>query len=403
LKNKIFITVLFALAFYIVNAQVESQWRGTNRDGIYFENNLLKEWPEEGLKLLWSFDKLGKGFSSPCVTKDRIFISTEKDSTGTAYAFDLAGNLLWESVYGKEWNASFPGVRSTFICYNNKLYLMTSFMVAICLDAKTGNKIWEADLKEKFGATVEMFGGNESPIVYNNKVIFTPGGTIAAMVALDPDNGNVIWQSAGINDNSSYCSPQLIEHNGKKQIVNAFRDSLASFDADNGTFLWAFTQKNKYGNHCNTPIYRNGYLYSTTGYGTGGIMLKIADDGKSVNQVWRDSLLDNLLGGIVYYNNMIAGSGHTNKAWYALGWETGKVKYTTKVIGPGSVVFADDHFYCYSDKGGLGLMKLTDKGFELVSSMKITLGDYQHWAHPVISNGVLYLHHGNTLMAYSLK
>jgi len=401
-KGSILIT-LFLLLTGMGTAQIESQWRGINRDGIYHESNLLKVWPEEGLKLLWSFNELGQGHSSPIITDNRIFISDKKDGIGYAYAFDLNGKAIWKTSFGAEWNENYPGVRSTFTYYKNKLYLLSSYSVAICLDAETGNKIWEVDLKKNFGSVIPKYGKVESPLIYNDKVIFTTGGDTTAVVALNPENGKTIWQSKGIEDNTSYCSPQLIDVAGKKVIVNSFANVVASFDADNGGFLWKYPQTNKYNNHCNTPIYKDGYLYSFTGYGTGGVMLKPGEDGKSVTKVWQDSLLDNQMGGAILYNSMIVGSGHQNKSWYVLDWETGAVKFTSKALGVGAVIFADDHFYCYSNKGELGLMKLTDNGLELVSMMKITLGTEQHWSHPVIRKGVLYLRHGNTLMAYSLK
>jgi len=51
----------------------------------------------------------------------------------------------------------------------------------------------------------------------------------------------------------------------------------------------------------------------------------------------------------------------------------------------------------------LGLMELNDKGFSVKSKFKITLGTDQHWAHPVIDKGILYVRHGKSLMAYSIK
>lgn len=394
---------LFLVLFNMASAQMDSQWRGLNRDGIYNETNLLKVWPTEGLKLLWSYNELGQGHSSPTITDDRVFISDNKDSIGYAYAFDLNGKVIWKTTYGAEWNDQYPGVRSTFTYYKNRLYLLSSYSVAICLDAATGAKIWEVDFQKMYGSVIPKFGKVESPLIYNDKIIFTPGGDTTAMIALNPDNGKVIWESKGIENNASYCSPQLIDFAGKKVIVNSLASVIAGFDADNGTILWTYPQTNKYNIHCNTPMYKDGYLYSVTGYGKGGVMLKLGDDGKSVTKVWSDTLLDNQMGGAILYNSMIVSSGHYNKSWYVLDWKTGAVKFTSKAIGVGAVIFADDHFYGYSDKGELALMKLTDNGLELVSMMKISLGTEQHWSHPVIRKGVLYLHHGNTLMAYSLK
>ena len=59
--------------------------------------------------------------------------------------------------------------------------------------------------------------------------------------------------------------------------------------------------------------------------------------------------------------------------------------------------------YCYSQKGKLGLVKIEEDNLKLISSFKITQGTKEHWAHPVISDGRLYIRHGDVLMAYDIR
>ena len=54
-------------------------------------------------------------------------------------------------------------------------------------------------------------------------------------------------------------------------------------------------------------------------------------------------------------------------------------------------------------KGTVTLVNATPKSFDVVSYFQITHGDGQHWAHPVIHDGHLYLRHGNVLLAYDIK
>jgi hypothetical protein len=67
------------------------------------------------------------------------------------------------------------------------------------------------------------------------------------------------------------------------------------------------------------------------------------------------------------------------------------------------MIFADGMLYCYSDNGTVNLVKPNPDKYDLVSSFKVTLGTDQHWAHPVIHRGVLYIRHGDALMAYKVK
>ena len=59
----------------VLYAQSPYGWRGPERDGVYFENGLLKEWPSEGPELLWETMELGKGYSSPVIVDGRLYIT----------------------------------------------------------------------------------------------------------------------------------------------------------------------------------------------------------------------------------------------------------------------------------------------------------------------------------------
>jgi len=69
----------------------------------------------------------------------------------------------------------------------------------------------------------------------------------------------------------------------------------------------------------------------------------------------------------------------------------------------GTLISADDHLYCYTDNGHVNLIQLTGTKMEVVSQFKIDKGTKEHFSHPVIANGVLYVRHGNALMAYGIK
>ena len=406
MKSKLSILSVILCILFSLNtvAQTKIQWRGPNRNGIYYETDLLKSWPKEGPELLWHYNGLGKGHTSATVTDDMIFTTGETSGIGYIFAFDLKGKPIWKKEYGKEWDESWPGSRTSPAYYQGKLYFLTAYGNALCFDAKTGKKIWNVDLTEKFGARNIRWGLVEAPLIYNKKVIFTPGGKDIMLVALNPQTGSTIWTTKGNGNKSAYCSPLLYEYKEKKYIVTSTSDHIVGFDADSGEFLWEYPQTNKYSIHPNTPLYKDGYILSVTGYGTGSTMLKLSDDGKNVKKVWKNDSLDNQIGGAVWIDDYIIGSGHMNdRSWQCIDAKTGKTLYKTTDIWKGAVIYADGMLYCYSDKGELGLMKISSSGFELVNKFRITLGTDQHWAHPVIKNGILYMRHGNTLMAFDIK
>jgi len=188
--------------------------------------------------------------------------------------------------------------------------------------------------------------------------------------------------------------------------------SVVGIDAENGKVLWQdkfkeYQRKPKAINPV-TPIYYDGCIYATSGYDDGGAMLKLSPDGTKVTRKWVDTALDCHHGGVVLVDGYIYGAnwdGNEAGNWLCLDWDTGKVMYEKEWLGSkGSITYADGMLYCYEEEEGtIALVKASPKGFDIVSSFKVTKGEDEHWGHPVIYNGRLYIRHGDTLMAYDIK
>ena len=402
--KKIIITLslLLALSISFVFGQVDSQWRGPNRDGVYPNESLLKKWPDAGPKLLWSVEGLGDGYSSAAVTSDRVFVTGEADGKGTLFAFDLSGKSIWKSPYGPEWGESHPGARTTPTVVGNRIYLMSAKGQATCFDTD-GKKVWSVDLVKDFKARNLQWGITESLLVDGDKVFCTPGGPNVMMVALNRQTGKVIWKIKGNGETSGYCSPVIVKHGNRRLILTMTAKSVVGIDADTGEYLWRAAHVTDYVVNANTPLYHNGYIYTVSGYGTGGQMFKLSDDGKSVKLIWSQDELDSQFGAAALVNGYIYGSGHKNRGWHCLDWKTGKVQFTERAIGnKGNVIFSDGMLYCYSERGDVALVKPNPAKFEVVSSFELEKGSGPHWAHPVISKGQLYVRHGDALIVYNI-
>jgi outer membrane protein assembly factor BamB len=403
MKRIVFISWLLIIPATFSFAQENSQWRGEKRDGVYRqETGLLKEWAEEGPQLLWSFDGLGEGHTSTAIANEKIYITGMTDSTGILYIFDLQGKLLNKKPYGLEWSANFNGSRSTVNVNDGKLYIFTGRGVLICLDEKSLSPVWSKDLLSEFDGTNLQFGMTESPLIVDEVIYATPGGKKNNIIALNKNTGDLIWSSEGIGKPSTYCSPLYINELEIPVIVNAIDSSLVAFNAQTGELLWEVEQKNPHGHSPNTPLFENKLLFSASGGGTGSIQLRFTNGGKSVEKVWANEM-DNKMGGFVKVGDYVYGSGEKNRYWYCIDWKTGETKYKDNQVGVGNVIAADGMLYCYSDRGDFALVKASPEKFDVVGKFKITKGTDQHWAHPVIHKGVLYVRHGNTLMAYKVK
>lgn len=407
-----FNTVMLCLfAFTIVNADDWSQWRGNNRDGISNEKNLLKQWPEDGPKLLWSFEGLGDGYSSISVAGDLVYLTGESDDKEAVFCLNREGKLLWKTIYGTKWKDSFPAMRSTPTLDGEFLYVISGTGEVVAVNRKNGQIKWSVDMMKKFDADFHSWGIAESPLIVDNKIICTPGGDEASVIALDKTNGNLIWQTTELSEPANYCSPILIERGGKKIIATMLAESFVGIDASNGKLLWRDKFSDYQGDAKDinpvTPIYHNGEIYTTSGYNDGGAMYSLSTDGLSIKRKWVDTTLDVHIGGAVLVDGFIYGANwenNSNGSWVCLDWKTGKVMYEKKWINKGSIIAAEGMLYCYTEKKGIvGLVKANPQEFAMVSEFKLPLGSGQHWAHPAISDGRLFVRHGEALMVYDIK
>ncbi|MDR2471995.1 MAG: PQQ-like beta-propeller repeat protein [Tannerella sp.] len=395
-------SIMFAGGCNNVVKQENSQWRGSNRTGLYSEKGLLKEWAADGPQMLWSYSGLGEGYTSVAAANDKIYVTGMTDSTGYLYVLDNQGKLLNKKEYGKEWNENFNGSRSTVCVNDGLLYIFSGRGVLYCFDEPTLNLVWSKNVvQQDFDGKNLKFGITESPLIVGETLYFTPGGEKNNMIALNKKTGAVIWSSTGIGKPSAYCSPQYISDLDIPVVVNCIDSSLVAFNATTGAKLWDVEQKSPYGHNPNTPIYEKNLLFCVSGGGFGSAQYRLNSNGTIAEKVWTNEM-DSKHGGAVKVGNYVYGSGERNRYWYCIDWKTGETKWKNNTIGVGAIIACDGMLYCYSDKGELALVEATPEQFNLKGQVKITLGTNQHWAHPVIYKGVLYLRHGDTLMAFKV-
>ncbi len=400
---KIKLIAIFSLLFVSqVISQDFVQWRGVDRDGKYQESNLLKEWPAEGPELLWHFDELGEGHGSAAVTENIVYTTGTLNEITYVFAFTHQGNLLWKSEVGREWVESWPGVRTTPLIKGGKLYLMTGYGLIVCMNASDGSKIWDVDIMTEYEGRNIVWGMCENLLIEDEKLFCTVGGLDANVIALHKDSGKLIWKSKAKGEKSAYNTPGLIEHAGLKILVTMTEFSILGIDAQTGEMLWSHPQTNQYAVHANSPLFKDGKLYVVSGYGRGGVMLQLSDDGKSITELWRNESLDSRMGGVILDNGRIYGGGDKSRKWVCLNWNTGEELYSSKEVSSGNLIMADGLLYWYGTRGELVLVEPTDDSFKVISQFKVPFGTAQHWAHLVIANKNLYVRHGNSLMVYSI-
>jgi outer membrane protein assembly factor BamB len=400
-------TLILAGIVGIAYAGDSPQFRGPHRDGIFEETGLLKEWPAGGPPVAWVAKGLGQGYSSPVVVNGKIYVlGMFEELNSFIIVLDMDGKIERKIPYGKEIETEEAnGARSTPTIDGNRLYLLSAPGVIYCIDLTTDKTLWSVNILERFKAKNNEWSIVEPLLVDGDRVICTPGGPDAGMAALNKMTGETLWTTKGLSDMASYVPPTIAEHNGRRILLTETSTLVVGVDAGNGALLWTHPHKTEWDIHAVTPIYKDGLVYYTAGYGSGGGVLELSKDGASVTQKWTDKTLDCQHHGVVLVNGYLFGTGHRKQQLTCLEMQTGKVMWFSKEIKQGSLVCADGMLYIYEGpkSGIVSLVKAVPTGFERTGTFTVTEGTNQHWSHPTIAHGRLYIHHGDALIAYDVK
>ena len=412
-QKKTMLSLFLIISTLLIANGQQYGWRGPGRTGVYNETGLLKAWPSSGPALLWEASGIGTGYSSATVTNDAIYITGTKGEKDVLTAFTQDGKKKWEVEYGNITNnVNSPESRCTPTYSNGKILVVSGQGDLACV-TRDGKISWSVNYYKKYSAEIQQFGISESPLVVDNKVIVTPGGNMASMVAFNIENGNVVWETPPLNEGTQYTNPLLVEDKGMKVIVTHTATYIIGVKAADGKLLWKFNfasvndDKRGNRNYIQTPLYHDGFLFAANGYGQTAAKIKINFDGSEPTLVWKNPEINPHVGGMVLIGNYIYSSTHDTNSkgrWICVDWTTGKTMWITNWYNKGSIISAEGLLYIYEEKNGnLALVRPNSEKLDIISSFRVTKGNGPYWAHPVIDKGRLFIRHGDYLGVYSLK
>lgn len=422
MKGKISINLIISLSIFMIFTPLisgkinqEKEWAhfyGPNGNNISNETGLLTKWPEQGPVLLWTTSGLGKGYSSAAISNQMVFTAGSLENQTYVFAIDYQGKILWKKPNGMRWKAGnqrwardYDGARATPTVNEGFVYHLGELGSLSVFKARDGSLVWHKNIVETFDGTIPRYGYSESLLIDGNNLICFPGGAKGYMVALDKKSGKTVWANQNVGEEPGYNSPILVEDQGLRQIITMTDLGVIGVNADSGELLWKIRHTNKRKLNIANPIYKNGYVCISSGYGAGTILIKLTYKGKKVSaeKVWLNELLDNHHGGILYLDGYIYGTGHEKKGWFCLDFKTGKTLYRDTEGGKGSLMYADGMFYYFTERGQVNLVKSSNESFKIISSFQLPKKSTGfHWAHPVVCDGRLYLRHDDNLFIYKL-
>src|SRR5262245_67987 len=353
------------------------QFRGPTRDGNSPDKGLLKSWPADGPRLVWKSDAVGDGFSSVAVVGDKLV--TMGDLDDACYVFAVRredGRKLWHAKVGKPGGGSgYPGPRCTPTVDADSVYAIGQHGDFVCVSLATGKEQWRINFARDYKGSSGTWQYSESPLVDGEKVMCTPGGREATMLALRKKDGKLAWRGyTPDGESAGYSSIMPCRAGGFKQYVTLTSVSVVSFAADSGKLLWRYggSSKRFADNMANIPTVvlfdDPNLIFASAGYGRGGALIEVFSAGGrfDAKELYWNDRLENKHGGVIRVGDYLYGDhDDTGRIWCAEA-RTGMIKWTRKDSSEGggsaALAYADGMLYVRYQNGWVSLVPADPKG-----------------------------------------
>lgn len=381
---------------------------GPARDNISRESGLLKSWPAGGPKLAWQADGLGEGYASVSIADGMVFTMGNVGPNETVTALDLeTGKILWQKKTAAASRLQMGnGPRGTPAYDQGQVYALGGNGDLTSLDAKTGDQAWRKNILQEFGGNNIRWGISESVLIDGDRLICTPGGSNGTIVALNKTSGKPEWRASLPGKSAAgYSSAIIAEVDGVRQYVQFLAVGVVGVKADTGEVLWGNDASANGTANCSSPLFGDNMVFSASGYGKGGAMVKLSAKGRKVSATlgYHTNKMESHHGGMVLLNGHVYGSSDPGVV-RCLELETGSVKWENRSVGKGSITCADGYLYVRSERGPVALVEATPNGYNETGRFEQPQrSDAEAWAHPVVSHGKLFLRDQDLLLVYDVK
>ncbi len=400
-----------ALSNSYARAEEWPKWLGPQGTGISSETGLLDQWPSTGPARLWTA-QVGDGFSSPVALDGKVYILGMQGSNDVLTSLDAeSGKIVWQQSYQVKHKADqtqaqseatgLPLPEATPTIDGDRIYTYGGGGDLVCRQISDGKEVWSHNILDFTGAEILPWNQASSPLVTEKLVIVQGGRTGPIALALNKQTGKVAWKSRATGM-GGYAAPVLIDFNGKQELIVLGGQSLFAMNPQDGSTFWSFPWKTSYDVNAATPIYRDGRLFISSGYGHGCAMLALSE--KGVRQLWESKEVGlKFQPAILDGDKVYANSGGRLKC---LKWPTTTVLWKTNEIDlgeGGSILMAGTKMIALSDTGKLSLLQIGPKGPRIAGLVDLFPGTDNIWAMPMIYHGKLYVRGNDQLVCFDIS
>jgi outer membrane protein assembly factor BamB len=386
-----------------------NQWRGPKRDGLSPDTGLLKAWPAGGPPLAWKATGVGGGFSSVSVLGGRVLTMGDVGDACNLIALNAAdGKIAWQTRVGASGgHKDYPGPRATPASDGELVFALGQDGDLVCAELATGKEKWRKNLAKDFGG--KMMSGwrwSESPLLDGDLVLCTPGGSKGTVVALKKSSGDTAWQSSELTDAAAYASLVPVEIGGTRQYLVLTAASVAGIGAADGKVLWRAERSGKTA-VIPTPVYKDGLVCVSSSYGVGcnAFRITLAEGKFKAEEAYSGKDMMNHHGGLILVGDHLYEMDDKG-GLKCFEYKTGKLVWSEKSVGKGSIAYADGHLICRNERGNgtITLVEATPEGYREQGKFdQPERSKALSWPHPVIIGGKLYIRDQDNLFCYDVK
>ncbi|HEX5104844.1 MAG TPA: PQQ-binding-like beta-propeller repeat protein [Pirellulaceae bacterium] len=403
------------------------RWRGPRGDGTWNEPGIVEKFPSATIARKWTAE-IGAGYTSPTVAEGRVYLMdrlTKPTSTERILCFDEeTGRELWKVAYECEYGkiGYQAGPRAAVTIDGGKAYALGATGRMHCLNAATGEIVWQRDLERDYDIQMPIWGLAGSPLIVQDLVVLHIGGRGGAcIVALDKNSGKEAWKA--LDDRGQYTTPVLVEQAKTPVLICWTGDSVAGLEASTGRVLWRHPWKPRnMPIGIATPVVEKDRVFFTSFY-DGSLMLRLAADKPEAEVLWKlvgtseriTDALHSIISTPVFDGGHIYGVDSYGEL-RCLDADNGERLWEDLTATPQSrwstihFVKNGERYWLFNERGELIIGKLSPRGFEEISRSKLLDPTTEQlrqrggvcWSHPAFANQCVFARNDKELVCASL-
>lgn len=404
---KSFYTIV-GLLVLVVPARLHADWpmyRGVHGDGKADGQITDLDW-SSGAKLKWKVET-PLGFSSFAVADGRAFTLVARDVEGqsleTCVALDAeTGEELWAVSFasaeyesgggnaGAEGNKGGDGPRSTPTVDGNNVYVYDAYLNLSCLNAQTGEIVWQHDVLGEFEGRNIKWNNATSPVFYGDAVVVGGGGAGQSFLAFNKNTGAKLWASG--DETITHATPTLTNLHGQDQLLFFVQSGIVSVEPKTGEELWRTDFEFRVSTAA-SPVVEDSLVYCSAGYSVGAGLFEV-DKSNAVENVWlKANKLMNHWSTPVVHEGHLYGIFEFKKYGRAplkcVDLKTGEIKWEQRGFGPGNCIMVGDKLIVLSDAGEVVIVKVSTEGYQELARAAVL--DGKCWSTPAYSDGCIFV------------